>query len=58
MVVKPKQLKPIFIRMLRDIPRVNDFKMETKENLKMGGIMFVPYESCKDLILAGVAEVL
>ncbi len=57
LVMKPSLKRPIFIRMLRDMPRVNDFAMETKENLKNGQIMLVPYESCKDLIEASVAEV-
>lgn len=57
LVTSPKETRPVFIRMLRDIPRVNDFKLQSTENLKTGQIMLIPYEHCKDLIDAEVAEV-
>ncbi|CAI2378774.1 unnamed protein product [Moneuplotes crassus] len=57
LVVQPSLKRPVFIKMNCDMPRVNDFVMETKENLKMGEIMLVPYDNCKDLIEANVAEI-
>jgi GINS complex subunit 4 len=56
MVTLPNLSKPIFLKVTKSNFKLSHQDAGIHSNLKLGDVMFIPYNQCMDLLQSGVAE--
>jgi len=56
MVVEPNMARPVFVKIAKAVGKLGQQDSGVSSNLKLGNVVFMPYERCKGLLDTGVAE--
>lgn len=56
LVTHPDTRKPVFIKITKAVGKLGHQETGVSDNLKMGDVIFIPYDRCKELLESNVAE--
>jgi GINS complex subunit 4 len=56
LVTQPDTRKPVFVKITKAVGKLGHQETGVSDNLKLGDVIFMPYDRCKDLLESEVAE--